>query len=100
MYYIVNFCAFIIERQDLSSFDAYTILLTISGTNAWTFIPTIDIIPFIPPCIPSWTISTLSAFYLLFPIILPLLQQISSQTLGLLLTLLFHLQCWPILLTR
>merc|ERR1712123_208495 len=47
---------------------------------------------------PAWTISTLAAFYLVFPFILRRLQSLPSPYLSSLLVLLYHTQCLPYLL--
>ena len=47
---------------------------------------------------PTWTISTLLWFYLLFPLALPCLQSHSSSTLTSLVSGLFHVQCLPYIL--
>lgn len=46
----------------------------------------------------SWTVCTLVAFYLVFPLLLPPLQKLSSRSLSALLVFLFHAQCWPVVL--
>ena len=51
-----------------------------------------------PLASPTWTMSTLLAFYLLFPLILPCLQSHSSVTLTSLVTLLYQVQCLPYIL--
>ena len=71
--------------------------LTLTITNIWAF-PFLPCQPF-PTNGPSWTIGTLAFFYLVFPLLLPRLQRLSSSTLRALVVLLFYFQLWPLSIT-
>merc|ERR1719186_2438389 len=65
-------------------------------TNSWVFIGNKwNTFPFE---VTSWFITTLSFFYLVFPLLLPALQTLSTNQLSSLIVWLFHFQCWPFLL--
>ena len=69
-------------------------LLTLTMTNMWYPHPNLN-----PAfAFPAWTITTLTAFYLLFPPILPILHQLSSNQLTGLILLLFFWQLLSALL--
>ena len=67
------------------------LVLTLTMTNTW--IQLTD--TFHPFAYVSWTVTTLSFFYLVFPILLPGLQTLSTKQLGTLTVWLFHLQLLP-----
>ena len=67
--------------------------LTMSNTWVWnTFVPT--------PAVPTWFVSTLMAFYLLYPLLLPVLQGYSSEMLQILTILMYQIQFLPYLLIK
>merc|ERR1719270_1404978 len=47
---------------------------------------------------PTWTISTLVAFYIIFPFLLPTLQTLSTRTLYMLIILMYQVQSLPYIL--
>ena len=51
-----------------------------------------------PLATPTWTISTLLSFYLVFPLVLPCLQSYSSSMLASLVSGLYQVQCLPYIL--
>ena len=59
--------------------------LTLTMTNMWHPQPELSA----PFAFPSWTISTLTAFYLIFPIIISSLNQLTSYKLNMLINILF-----------
>ena len=67
------------------------LVLTLTMTNTWVQVTD----TFHPFAYVSWTVTTLSFFYLMFPILLPGLQALSSRQLGSLTVWLFHLQLVP-----
>ena len=67
------------------------LVLTMTMTNTWFQLTD----TFHPFAYVSWTVTTLSFFYLMFPILLPGLQALSSKQLGTLMVWLFHLQLLP-----
>ena len=60
-------------------------VLTLTMTNMWHPQPELSA----PFAFPSWTISTLTAFYLIFPIIISSLSQLTSYKLNMLINILF-----------
>ena len=48
---------------------------------------------------PCWTLSTLAAFYIMFPILLPTLETFSNNMLTLLIVIMYHAQCLPYVLS-
>ena len=60
-------------------------VLTLTMTNMWHPQPELSA----PFAFPSWTISTLTAFYLIFPIIISSLNQLTSYKLNMLINILF-----------
>ena len=68
------------------------ILLTLTMTNCWIEIDGDKLHPFAGV---SWTVTTLTFFYLVFPVILPGLQSLTSKQLGSLIVMMFHLQLLP-----
>ena len=71
------------------------ILSTLTMSNTWiwnTFVPT--------PAVPTWFVSTLMAFYLLYPLLLPVLQGYSSEMLQILTVLMYQIQFLPYLLIK
>ena len=48
---------------------------------------------------PCWTLSTLTAFYIIFPFILPTLETFSNKMLTLLIVIMYHVQCLPYILS-
>ena len=64
-----------------------------SNTWVWnTFVPT--------PAVPTWFVGTLMAFYLLYPLLLPVLQGYSSEMLQILTILMYQTQFLPYLLIK
>ena len=64
-----------------------------SNTWIWnTFVPT--------PAAPTWFVSTLMAFYLLYPVLLPILQGYSSEMLRILTILMYQIQFLPYLIIK
>ena len=53
-----------------------------------------------PPATPTWTVCTQMAFYLIYPVILPVLQTLSSEMLQILIILMYQIQFLPYLLIR
>merc|ERR1712004_573962 len=60
-------------------------VLTLTMTNMWHPQPELSA----PFAFPSWTISTLTAFYLVFPLIISSLNQLTSYKLNMLINILF-----------
>ena len=53
-----------------------------------------------PPATPTWTVCTQMAFYLIYPVILPVLQTFSSEMLQIIIILMYQIQFLPYLLIR
>jgi len=90
VYYFSNLLGYVAGP---GPYTVYRTMATITCTTMWYSWELVS-----PYASPSWTISTLAAFYLAFPLILPRLQCFSSSRLSFLLIFLFHIQCLPYLL--
>ena len=103
LYYLINLGMFSIFEADCYPkcyfSETTTVFLTLSMTNTFFFLPSIEYLPF-PPSETSWFITVMVPFYMMLPVLLPTIQKYSSCVLSKTLVLLFYLQCWPILLTR
>jgi len=93
-FYLSNIAAFLI------SFNSRTLLLrkvkfitTLTISNSW-FKPYTE--PYIPFNGPSWTISTMTMMYLVFPVLLPLLRKLSDASLAKSLVILYYVQLAPV----
>ena len=93
-FYLSNIAAFLI------SFNTRTLLLrkvkfitTLTISNSW-FKPYTE--PYIPFNGPSWTISTMTMMYLVFPVLLPLLRKLSDASLAKSLVILYYVQLAPV----
>ena len=68
---------------------------TATMTNSWTFLD-----QGWPGKMPydqqSWTVTTITGFYAMFPLLLPQLQTFSTPRLSSLIIILFYLQCLPL----
>jgi len=70
-------------------------LLTATMTNSW-FINSGNGGAWGPYDFTGWTVTTLTFFYLVFPLVLPGLQTLTSSQLVTLSVWLYHLQLWPV----
>ena len=61
-------------------------------TNMWHPQPELSV----PFAFPSWTISTLTMMYLVFPVLLPLLRKLSDASLAKSLVILYYVQLAPV----
>ena len=95
LYYLAN----LLEIPLLYSSDALElnlrmfvrIILTLTMTNCWLDLDS-NLHPF---AVTSWTVTTLTFFYLVFPAILPGVQSLTNNQLGCLIVWMFHLQLLP-----
>ena len=71
------------------------VLSTITMTNTWVWNNFSQ-----PPAVTTWTVCTLMAFYLSYPVILPVLQTFSSEMLQILIILMYQIQFLPFLLIK
>ena len=93
-FYLSNIAAILI------SFNYRTLLLrkvkfitTLTISNSW-FKPHTE--PYSPYNGPSWTISTLTMMYLVFPLLLPMLRKLSDASLAKFLVMLYYVQLTPL----
>ena len=96
LYYLVNILQipllYFWDELKLSLVMIMKIILTLTMTNCWIEIDGDKLHPFAGV---SWTVTTLTFFYLVFPVILPGLQSLTNKQLGCLIVWMFHLQLLP-----
>ena len=92
---MTNGVCFAIFGMRAFSKDLPRIVYTLTMTNSWTFFNHgwEALFPFDEQ---AWTVTTLTSFYVIFPILLPQLQTLSTPRLSSLIIILFYLQCLPL----
>jgi len=113
IYYLANFLSYllgdtpthllllinnVLKPVDLGGNFWFRAILTLTATNSWTFL-SLGHPSLMPFNTQSWTVTTLSFFYLVFPFLLPSLQSLSTSRLCSLIVFLHHLQSLPCLLS-
>ena len=75
--------------------DVPRMVCTLTMTNSWTFLNQRSdrVTNYVGP---SWTITTIASFYVMFPILLPQLQALSTPRLSTLIIILLYIQCMPL----